>query len=49
LAKDARCLLAWSDEDKQTGGEDAMKIGAPLQSANNLYSDLQLVYKQKTQ
>jgi len=46
LARDVRNLLAWSDEDKQTGGEDAMKIGAPLKSANNLYSDLQLMYKQ---
>ena len=33
------CLLGWSDEDKQIGGEDAMKLGAPLvlESANNLY------------
>ena len=39
-------LLGWSDEDKQIGGEDAMKLGAPLESANNLYHDLQLQYKQ---
>ena len=42
------CLLGWSDEDKQIGGEDAMKLGAPLilESANNLYYQLQLTYKQ---
>ena len=39
-------LLGWSDEDKQIGGEDAMKLGTPLESANNLYYDLQLQYKQ---
>ena len=39
-------LLGWSDEDKQIGGEDAMKLGAPLESAKNLYYDLQLQYKQ---
>ena len=39
-------LLGWSDEDKQIGGEDAMKLGASLESANNLYYDLQLQYKQ---
>ena len=39
-------LLGWSDEDKQIGVEDAMKLGAPLASANNLYYDLQLTYKQ---
>ena len=39
-------LLGWSDEDKQIGGEDAMMLGGPLESANNLYYDLQLQYKQ---
>ena len=29
-------LLGWSDENKQIGGEDAMKLGAPLASADNL-------------
>ena len=38
--------MAWSDEDKQTAGEDGMKLGAPVQSANDLYSDLQFMYKQ---
>ena len=46
LTKDARYLLAWSDEDKQTAGEDGMKLGASLQSAHCLYPDLQLMYKQ---
>ena len=39
-------LLGWSDEDKQIGGEDAVKLGAPLESSNNLYYDLQLMYTQ---
>ena len=38
-------LLGWSDEDKQTGGEGAMKLGAPLESAINLYCHLQIMYK----
>ena len=46
LACNAGYLLDWSDEDKQIGGEEAMKLGAPLESANNLYYDLQLQYKQ---
>ena len=29
-------MLGWSDENKQIGGEDAMKLGAPLASADNL-------------
>ena len=37
-------LLGWSDEDRQTGGEDAMKLGAPLESTKNLYNDLQHTY-----
>jgi len=36
--------LHWSDGDKQIGGEDAMKLGGPLDSANNLYDDLQQKY-----
>ena len=47
LAGNTGYLLGWSDEDKQIGGEDAMKLGAPLASANNLYYDLQLQYKQQ--
>ena len=37
-------LLGWSDKDKQIGGEDAAKLGAPLESAYNLYSELQQKY-----
>jgi len=44
LASNHNYLLGWSDEDKQHGGEDAMKLGGCLQSANNLYDDLQLLY-----
>ena len=40
LAGNTGYLLGWSDEDKQIGGEDATKLGAPLESANNLYYDL---------
>ena len=39
-------LLGWSDEDKQIGGEDATKLGAPLGSTANLYFDLQQAYRQ---
>ena len=46
LSGKSEYLLGWSDEDKRIGGEDAMKLGAPLESANNLYHDLQLQYKQ---
>ena len=46
LAGNTGYLLGWSDEDKQIGGEDAMKLGAPLASANDLYYDLQSQYKQ---
>ena len=46
LAGNTGYLLGWSDEDKQIGGEDAMKLGAPLASAKNLYHDLQSQYKQ---
>ena len=38
-------LLGWPDEDKQTGGKGAMKLGAQLESAINFYRDLQLMYK----
>ena len=46
LAGDGEYLLAWSDEDKQIGGENVMKLGASLENGNNLYYDLQLQYKQ---
>ncbi|XP_065899226.1 uncharacterized protein [Dysidea avara] len=39
-------VLGWSDEDKQYGGEDAMKLGGHLECANNLYYDLQMKYKE---
>ena len=46
LSGNSGYLLRWSDENKQIGGEDAMKLGAPLESANNLYNyDLQMQYK----
>jgi len=38
-------LLGWSDEDKQIGGEDAMRLGASLEFANSLYYDLQCTYQ----
>ena len=46
LAGDRECLLGWSDEDKQFGGENAMKLGASLENGNNLYFDLQMQYRQ---
>ena len=37
-------LLKWSEEDKTThAGAD--KLGAHLDSAQNLYTDLQFIYK----
>ena len=47
LASNTGYLLGWSDEDKQIGGEDAMKLGTPLELANNLNYDLQFQYKQQ--
>jgi len=41
--------LQWSDEDKQIGGEDAMKLGGPLGFAKDLYYDLQMTYRQHVQ
>ena len=40
-------LLGWSDEDKQSASEDAIKLGAPLESASCLYLDLQQQYLPK--
>ena len=37
-------LLSWSDKDKQIGGVDATMLGAPLESAYKLYSNLQKSY-----
>ena len=36
LAGNTGYLLGWSDEDKQISGEDAMKLGAPLESASSI-------------
>ena len=44
LSDNTGYLLSWSDKDKQIGGEDATKLGAPLENAYNLYSDLQQMY-----
>jgi len=49
LAGNHNYLLGWSDEDKKYGGEDATKLGVPLEYANNLYYDLQMKYKQFNQ
>ena len=45
LARDNEELLGWSDDDRQTVGEEAMKLGAPLEHGSNLYYDLQMQYK----
>ena len=45
LAGNGGYLLGWSDEDKQIGGEDAMKLGAPLDSAKDLFNDLRCTYQ----
>jgi len=46
LAGNGNYLLGWSVDDKEVAGEDGMKLGAPLGFAKNLYSDIQLMYKQ---
>ena len=46
LSGNSGYLLGCSDEDKQIGGKDAMKLENPLHCANNLYYDLQMQYKQ---
>ena len=47
LAGNTGYLLGWSDKDKQISGEEATKLGAPLESAYDLYSDLQQTYQPK--
>ena len=37
-------LLGWSDEDIQVCNKETMTLGAPLESANHLYHDLQMTY-----
>ena len=44
LAGNSEHVLGWSDEDKQVCSKEAITFGAPLESANNLYYDLQLTY-----
>jgi len=38
--------LGWFDEDKQVAGKDGMKLGAPLECAQNSFYDLQTIYNQ---
>jgi len=45
LAGNRSYLLGWSDEDREVAGEDGIKLGAPLETANNLYYDLQITYR----
>jgi len=44
LAGNHNYLLGWSTEDSEMVSEDATKLGTPLESANNLYHDLQTTY-----
>ena len=44
LAGNNGYLLGWSDEDKKISDKEAMTLGAPLNTANDLYYDLQLTY-----
>jgi len=39
-------LLGWFDDNKQACSKEAITLGAPLESAENLFNDLQLTYKQ---
>ena len=45
LAGSTEYLLGWSDEDKQACSKEAMTLGAPLETAKDLYYDLQLTYR----
>ena len=45
LAGNGGYLLGWSNEDKQACSKEAMTLGSPLETANNLYNDLQWIYK----
>ena len=47
LAGNGDYLLGWSDEDKQVVGEDATKLGSPLECSKSLYYDLQFEYRQQ--
>jgi len=47
LTTNGKYLLGWSEEDKQTAGEDAMKLGASLDNGYNLFVNLQQMYKSK--
>ena len=44
LSKSDRVLLQWSDEDKSSTTEAAM-LGKPLHFGEQLYKDVQNVYK----
>ncbi|XP_065904641.1 uncharacterized protein [Dysidea avara] len=45
LAGNQSYLLGWSDNDREFADENASKLGAPLEFANNLYCDLQTTYR----
>ncbi|XP_065899762.1 sushi, von Willebrand factor type A, EGF and pentraxin domain-containing protein 1-like isoform X2 [Dysidea avara] len=47
LTTNGKYLLGLSEENKQTAGEDALKLGAPLESGYNLFVNLQQLYKSK--
>jgi len=47
LSTIGKYLLGWSEEDKQTVGEDAMKLGVSLDNGYNLFVNLQQMYKSK--
>ena len=45
LGSNSGYLLSWSDEDKQNHDQDALKLGFPLETSNNLFYDLQIIYQ----
>ena len=47
LTTNGNYLLGWSEEDKQTAGKDALKLGAPLECGHKLFINLQQTYKSK--
>jgi len=47
LTSNRNYLLGWSDKDKESCGEGALKLGGHLECATELYIDLQLIYTNK--
>jgi len=47
VSTNVKYLLGWSEKDRQSSGQEAMKLGAPLKCGYSLYVNLQQTYKNK--